>query len=110
MAVVIVGFAIALNVLSGIVLKNLASQGDVTYVLLAGGIALALALNLLRFAVWALAHRRYPLSFTYPMTSLFYPIMLAVAYYYQEPIYMNQWVGTILITLGVVWLGWRLRL
>ena len=72
-------------------------------------IGLVLLINGLRFVVWAFAHKRYPLSTTYPLTSLLYPVMLVVAYFYHEPTGPNQWLGTILITAGVAWLSWKVR-
>lgn len=103
--VLIVLFAVLLNVLSGIVLKSLTlrqSWATVYFILSLGAV---LAINGLRFAVWAVAHRNYNLSLTYPLSSIFFPLMLVVAYAYHEPVGWNQWAGTIVITVGVIWLA-----
>lgn len=101
----VVFWAVLLNVLGGIILKAMANDSDLPFVFLIIGIGFVLLINGLRFLVWMYAHKRYPLSTTYPLTSLFFPIMLLVAYFYQEPIEWNQWVGAVLITLGVFWLN-----
>lgn len=99
--------AIGLNVLSAIALKMLADQIDMPVTFLLIGIGLVILLNALRLLVWHFTNKRYPLSTVYPLTSLFYPIMLVVSYWYGEPISILQIFGTIFITTGVFWLGWK---
>lgn len=101
--------AVLLNVLSAVVLKSIADQNNPNLLLLATALIVALGLNGLRFLVWGYANRRFPLSNTYPLTSLFFPVMLAVSYAYKDPVTAAQWVGTIFITAGVFWQAWRVK-
>lgn len=105
MAVVIVLFAVLLNVMSGIVLKSMTQRQDWATFYFILSLGAVLAINGLRFAVWAVAHRNYNLSLTYPLSSIFFPLMLAVSYFYREPVNWNQWLGTFIITVGVIWLA-----
>lgn len=107
MAVPVVLVAVLLNVGAAVVLKLLADESDPEPWLLLGGIATAVALAGARFVVWGYAHRRYPLSLTYPLSSLFFPAMLGVSYLFGEPVTGWKVAGTALITTGVLWLALR---
>jgi hypothetical protein len=65
----------------------------------------AIGLNLLRFVIWGYAHRRFPISHTYPLTALFFPCVLVLSYFRGDLISMHQIAGTLLITIGAFWLG-----
>jgi len=106
---VIVSFAVLLNVSCAVILKMLADQSSVSYLLLVFGITLVALLNLFRFLVWGYVHSRYPLSMSYPLSSIFFPLMLCVAYAYGDAISSNQLIGTILITSGVLWITFRIE-
>lgn len=105
----IVMFAVLLNILSAIILKTLANKSHYTIMLLSAGIVAAGGLNGLRFIVWGFLHKHYPLSISYPLSSLFYPMMLVVSASYGEPVNPNQILGTVLITIGVLWITLRVK-
>jgi multidrug transporter EmrE-like cation transporter len=109
MPLLVVTVAVVLQIAGAIVLKSLADRAPVAPALLLAGIGVVAFLNGLRFLAWGFAHRRYPLSTTYPLAAVFFPLMLAVAYLYGDPVRLPQWLGTGLITAGVVWLTWRVR-
>lgn len=98
----IVLIAVILNVFSAVLLKSLADASSPAILWLLGGILLAVIINCMRFLVWGYALKRYPLSNTYPLASIFFPVMLVVSYLYGEPVSMNQILGTLLILCGVV--------
>ena len=100
---------VGLNVTSGILLTTLASSSDLNVLVLGLGFAVVLLLNGWRLVIWMLANRRFPLSTVYPFTSLFFPVMLVVSFAYHEPITLSRIAGTLLITSGVFWLGWRMN-
>jgi len=104
-AVLIVLFSVLLNVCTSIILKTTADQGAANVIIVGVGIGGAFLLNGLRFLAWGFANKRYRLSFTYPITSVYFPLMLAVTYAYHEPVHTTQIIGTILIFLGVVGLA-----
>ncbi len=101
--------AVGLNLLAAIAMKVLANQTEVSYIYLLLGVGFVIFLNGLRLVVWMFANKRFPLSTMYPLTSIFYPLMLAVSYFFGERITLLQVFGTFLITSGVFWLGWRIN-
>jgi len=105
----VVSAAVVLQIAGAVVLKTLADRAPVPPAILIFGIGVVALLNGLRFLAWGFAHRRYPLSTTYPLASVFFPLMLGVAYLYGDPIRLHQLLGTALITGGVVWLMLRVR-
>ena len=109
MAFFIVLIAVILNISSALLLKTLADIDNITLIVLVMGIGGAIALNALRFAVWGYAHNKFPLSTTYPISSMFFPLMLLVAYIYGDPISLHKIIGTCLITTGVMWLMLRTK-
>lgn len=102
----LVGCIVGLNVASGIVLKTLA-DGAYSRVIIGLGLTVVLTFNALRLLVWMFANRRFPLSTTYPLTSIFFPIMLLVSFAYGEQVNLPKVIGTVLIACGVFWLGWH---
>lgn len=103
LAVPLVSIAVGLNLLSAIVLKEAANLGQVASVLvIAIFIALVVLINLLRVALWGAIHKRFRLSDSYPLTSLFFPMILVLSAYYGEEIGLGKLLGTVLITLGVL--------
>jgi multidrug transporter EmrE-like cation transporter len=106
LALVVTGI-VGANVASGLLLKTLADHAS-GWLITGIGFAIVFILNGVRLVIWLLANRRFPLSTTYPLTSLFFPIMLGISYAYGEPVDMLKIVGTLLIASGVFWLGWRM--
>lgn len=102
-AVGIVLCVVGLNVITAVILKLLATTSLATLII-ALGIVGAIVLSGLRFVVWGIAHKRYPLSTTYPLSSLFFPSILGVSWAFHEQVGLPQVAGTVLIVAGVVWL------
>lgn len=65
-----------------------------------GAILAAVALNGLRFVVWGYTHRRFPLSLTYPLTALFFPLVLLLSWLRGEGVGLPEILGTIFIAGG----------
>jgi drug/metabolite transporter (DMT)-like permease len=101
--------AVTLQIAGALVLKGMADRPHLPLAAVAAGVGLVALLNGARFLAWGYSHRRFPLSTSYPLSSVFFPLMLGVAYLYGDPIGWNQWLGTALITTGVVWLVARVR-
>lgn len=102
--------AVVLNMSSAVVLKNMADNPGMSLFNLSMGIFVVFAINGVRFFVWGYAHRRYPLSKTYPLISIFFPLMVMVSYLYGESVNLNQIVGAALITVGVIWLTLKVEI
>lgn len=101
--------AVGLNLLSAVAMKLLANRGGLGLLFLLAGVGVVILLNGLRLLVWMFANKRFPLSTMYPLTSIFYPLMLIVSYYFGDKISAYQIAGTFLITLGVFWLSWKVK-
>lgn len=95
----LIGFASVLNVLSGIILKTLGASASVAVVVT--GLGLALVVNMARFVIWNAAHNRYPLSLTYPLTGLTFPIALVASLWFDEPVGLTQVAAALIIAFGV---------
>lgn len=59
------------------------------------------ALSVVRFWLWGNLHRHFPLSIAYPASALFFPGILAMAWYFGEPVGSKQVVGVVLVLIGV---------
>jgi drug/metabolite transporter (DMT)-like permease len=91
--------ASVLTVSSGVILKE---GGQASTLWLAGvAILAASVVNVVRLIVWRTAHRLYPLSLTYPLTGLSFPMVLAVSAWYDEPVGLTQVMAVVLIAVGV---------
>ena len=99
----LVSIAVALNLLSAIILKEAADLKHSTALIIMSILTLLVVLNLLRVLLWGAIHRRFPLSDSYPLTSIFFPMILVIsALRYEEPITWGKIVGTLFIVLGIV--------
>jgi multidrug transporter EmrE-like cation transporter len=105
--ILLVSGIVGMNVASGLLLKTLADHAS-GWLITGIGFSIVFVLNGARLVIWLLANRRFPLSTTYPLTSLFFPIMLGISYAYGEPVNLLKILGTLLIASGVFWLGWRM--
>ena len=94
----LIGLASVMNVASGVVLKQ---TGSSTLGIIVIGFGLAMGLNILRFFIWRRAHRRYPLSLTYPLTGLTFPIAILASLYFDEPVGILQVGAALIIAVGV---------
>ena len=102
--------AVTLQVLGALLLKTIADHRlEWSIAVLAIGVSAVIFLNLVRLSVWGAAHKRFPLSTTFPLSSLFYPVMLVVALAYGDAVGSRQLLGALLITSGSVWLSLRVR-
>lgn len=101
----VVFVAVSLNIACAVTLKSLAALEHTPLWLLGVAVAFVVGLNGVRFVVWGVAHQRYPLSLSYPLSSMFFPLMLGVSYLYGDAVGPGQVAGTALVTLGVLWLA-----
>lgn len=62
----------------------------------------AIAFNALRFAIWGYTHRQYPISHSYPLSAMFFPLVVLMAWAYGENVTGMNVTGSALITAGVV--------
>jgi len=98
----LVSVAVGLNLVGAVVLKEAADMEHASMLMIATLIFLVVLINLLRVGFWAAIHKRFRLSDSYPLTSLFFPMILVLSALYGEEIGLAKLIGTALITLGVL--------
>lgn len=97
--------AVGLQVVGAVLLKTVADRYQSwSLTLLVIALAAVGAVDVGRLIVWGYAHGRFPLSTTFPLSSLFYPAMLGIALLYGDRVGGLQLAGAALITAGVAWL------
>ena len=55
-----------------------------------------------RLVVWNSMHKRFPVSLAYPATALFFPCLVALAWFMGEIVTERQVFGVALVTFGVL--------
>ncbi len=104
-ALAVMMVAVGLQVVGAVLLKTVADRYQSwSLTVLAVVLAAVAAVDVARLIVWGYAHGRFPLSTTFPLSSLFYPAMLGVALLYGDRVGGLQLAGAALITAGVAWL------
>ena len=64
---------------------------------------LVLGLNAGRFLLWGFLHKNYPLSFVFPLSAIFFPVILFIdIFIYDEQITLSKLIGVVLILSGVL--------
>ncbi|HEX4299657.1 MAG TPA: hypothetical protein VH327_02195 [Gammaproteobacteria bacterium] len=102
-----VTLTVLLQLVAAALLKRAAMAAPMGLLLPVLLIGVTLAIHGLRFLLWGYVHRRWPLSHTYPMTAVFFPLAIIMAAAYGEPIHVNQVLGGLLIAAGVAWLTFK---
>lgn len=102
LAILLVSVAVGLNLVSAVVLKEAADMEHASTLMIATILFLVVLINLLRVGFWSAIHKRFRLSDSYPMTSLFFPMILVLSALYGEETGLVKLIGTALITLGVL--------
>jgi|GEM_PF-1224619 len=101
MLVALVLSTVAIQLLVAALMKELAIRSTShAWILLV--LSVTIALNALRFAIWGHTHRHYPLSHSYPLSAMFFPLVMLLAWAYGENVTRMNAAGGALITIGVV--------
>jgi drug/metabolite transporter (DMT)-like permease len=104
-ALAVVTVTVLLQLLGAALLKQASLSVRLGLLVPALFILCAFGVQGLRFLLWGYAHKRWPLSVTYPLTAVFFPMLIALAAFYGEPVTLQQWLGGLCITAGVAWLA-----
>ncbi len=93
---------VILTIGSSLVLDAAAEHRARLNLFIAGLIGLALLINILKFGLWGWIHRNYDISKSYPLTSIFFPLIFIISYWKGEvDITGFKLVGIALIVLGL---------
>mgnify|MGYP000350828411 CR=1 FL=1 len=92
---------VLLGLISAVSLKSAATFNELNLLMLFF-FGLAIATNFIRFLIWGIVHKKHPISLSYPLASIFFPLILLVGhFYYGDPITTTKIIGVIFIMLGV---------
>ena len=105
-AVMLVLGSVILGLISAWCLKEAAQRPGISISSLVFVISIVTGVNAGRLLLWGYIHKHYPLSFSYPLNSLFFPSILIMAYYFGEPVNLSQILGVAFITSGVAVLAY----
>jgi drug/metabolite transporter (DMT)-like permease len=99
-------FAVTVTVILGLmsaVLLKIASAQMHPYWLSVGLIFLAvMCVNFLRFIIWGHIHNRHPVSLSYPLGSIFFPLLLLVSHFlFGETVTEQKLIASLIIMIGV---------
>ena len=98
-------FLVICTVILGLVsawsLKEASMKNDISISMLAFVMVIVIGVNGGRFILWGYIHKHYPISFSYPINSLFFPAILVMSYVYGESVGVFQMLGVLCITTGV---------
>ncbi|MBM3703067.1 MAG: hypothetical protein FJW63_08815 [Actinobacteria bacterium] len=96
---------VILNLFAAVLMKILSLINIENYFVIVLGVITVMIINLFRLIVWYHANKQFNLNIIYPLTSIYYPLVLFVSYFFNEKITFIQIIGTIFIMSGVFWLG-----
>lgn len=107
--VILTLFNVCLQLGSAALLKFAADRPDPTLMFLLLVLVAVLALNFGRFVAWNAIHKRYPVSFAYPLSALFFPAVVALAWLMGEQVGAWQVAGSSMVMTGtaMIVLSWR---
>jgi len=92
---------IGLQLASALLLKLAPEATRANLLRLALVLGVVFALNGARFATWGALHRRFPISVAYPVSAVFFPAVVALAWFMGEPVGAVQLGGATLVMAGV---------
>lgn len=99
--VLLVMSSIGLQLINAALIKHASLPAADGMVRVAVILMLVLVLAFGRLLLWNAIHRRYPVSLAYPMSALFFPAVLVLAWSMGESIDSMRVAGCIVVMLGV---------
>jgi len=97
---------VVLGLVSAILLKEAAARPALSWMMMALFFMGVMSVNAFRFLIWGYVHKRHPISLSYPLGSVFFPLILILShFYYGEPISTNKFIASLIIMLGVGIIG-----
>ncbi len=99
----LVTLTVLLTLLSAVTLDFAAANGDAIGWLSLAMILAALSLNISKFLIWGLIHRRYRISRSYVLTAIFFPLVFLLGIVSGDTHFsFSKFTGVILIVIGII--------
>lgn len=96
------GINIAVQLINAAIIKESTVLMSAEWMWLLAVYIVVLGFNGVRFVVWGIIHKRYPIGVAYASTALLFPAIVTMAYLYGEPVTVKHLVGVALVMIGVV--------
>jgi drug/metabolite transporter (DMT)-like permease len=97
-----VAFTVILQIVAAITLDFAASTYNTISLFLILTIGFVFFLQILRFLLWGIIHKKHDLSRSYPYIAIFFPLIYIIAIINQEAsIEINKLLGVSLICIGI---------
>lgn len=93
---------IAVQLINAAIIKEATVLTSNDWVWLMVVYVVVLAFNGIRFVIWGVIHKRYPIGVAYASTALLFPAIVALSYFYGEPVTVKHLIGAALVMIGVV--------
>lgn len=97
-----VGASVGLQLVNAAMVKLAASTPPAHLLLIAALLVAVLTLSVVRFWIWNRIYGRYPISLAYPLSAIFFPGVVAVAWAMGETVGLAQLSGATLVMGGVI--------
>lgn len=98
----LVFLSVGLQLVNATLVKLAAATPSPAPLVVAGLLAVVLVLSFARFFIWNGIYRRYPISLAYPLSAIFFPAVVAVAWAMGETVGLLQVLGAAIVMLGVI--------
>jgi drug/metabolite transporter (DMT)-like permease len=103
MKYLLVFVTVAMTIASALLLDYAADSHQSVNFLVLFILGSAVAVNVVKFVFWGWVLKRYDLSASYPLTSVFFPLIFLTAWWREEHFQAGwpQWMGMALILAGI---------
>ncbi len=100
-AFLLVILTVVINLMVAVSLDVLASKEGIHLIFIVLTLSIVLGLNGIRFLLWGIVHALLPLNKSYPLSAIFFPLIVVVSYLRGEETTILEFFGSLLIALGV---------
>lgn len=97
----LVAASVGLQLISAFLVKTASTIAHPELTLITGMLLIVLILNFGRFLIWNNIHKKYPVSLAYPLSAIFFPAIVLIAWAMGERIGLMQLFGATLVMIGV---------
>lgn len=94
---------VILTIVSSLLLDYSAEKNEKLNNIVIGILLLVFLINMIKFGIWGWIHKNYDVSKSYPITSIFFPLIFIIAYLKEETGFsLCKILGLLLIILGLI--------
>lgn len=98
----LVFLSVGLQLVNATLVKLASATPSPAPLVIAGLLAVVLVLSFARFFIWNGIYRRYPISLAYPLSAIFFPAVVLVAWTMGETVGIVQVAGVAVVMAGVI--------